>query len=129
MRSTEFLAEAVAAALPYPSISALRSVHNDLLKRQLTAGGSPELLGAAEDFVRRGRETGALLDNSDDRWSAQSALDYWAAALYRVDRREVDSTLAELDPELAPELDDALCPYVGLEAFRESRHFFGRSRL
>jgi hypothetical protein len=125
-------AEPVAAASPpFPSLSALRSVHNDLLKRQHEGGTSPELLAAAEELVRRGRETGALLDAPDDRWSAQSALDYWAAALYRVDRREVDSTLAELDPELAPELDDALCPYVGLEAFREIQHevFFGRSRL
>jgi energy-coupling factor transporter ATP-binding protein EcfA2 len=118
-------------ALPFPSLGALRSVHSDLLKRQQAGGSSPELLDAAETFVRRGRETGALLDSQDDRWSAQSALDYWSSALYRLAGREVDSTLAEFDPGLAPTLDEALRPYVGLAAFQEGQHelFFGRSRL
>ena len=39
--------------------------------------------------------------------------------------------LAEFDPSVAPELNDALCPYVGLDAFLEANHhlFFGRQRL
>ena len=119
------------AALPFPSLEALRSVHNELLKTQQAGGANPTLLATAENFIRQGRETGALLDSPADRWSAQSALDYWASILYRIGRREVDSTLADLDPERAPSLADDLCPYVGLEAFRESHHdvFFGRSRL
>jgi hypothetical protein len=115
----------------FPSLSALRSAHSDLLKRQAKNGDTQDFWIAVEDFLQRGQETGAFLDSPEDRWSAQSALDYWASALFRVDGREVDPILAELDPTLAPELDDSLCPYVGLEAFRESQHelFFGRSRL
>src|SRR5262249_34017685 len=42
-----------------------------------------------------------------------------------------DSTLAEFDPQLAPVLLDELCPYLGLDAFREDdgNKFFGRGEL
>lgn len=118
-------------APPFPSLSSLRRAHGDLLKLQAAHRDTPELIDAIEDFLRRGQETGALLDSPQDRWSAQSVLDYWASALYRLGHRDVDPVLAELDPTLAPALDDQHCPYVGLEAFRPSQHdlFFGRSRL
>lgn len=117
--------------LPFPSLSALRSAHSELLKRQAASGNTSDFVDTVEDFLQRGQETGALLDTPDDRWSAQSALDYWASALYRIGQRDVDPTLVEFDPALAPALDDALCPYVGLEAFHENDRelFFGRSRL
>lgn len=117
--------------LPFPSLSALRSAHSELLKRQAANGNTPDLVEAVEGFLQRGQETGALLDAPDDRVSAQSALDYWASTLYRIGQRDVDPLLAEFDPALAPALEDALCPYVGLEAFHENDRelFFGRSRL
>ncbi len=42
-----------------------------------------------------------------------------------------DATLAEFDPELAPLLPDELCPYVGLDPFREATRnlFYGRERM
>jgi len=115
----------------FPSLASLRAAHAELLKRHRESGDTPELLAEIEDFIRRGQATGALLDAEDDRWAGQSLLDYWATLLYRIGREPPDATLAEFDPSLAPELDDALCPYVGLDAFREINHdvFFGRQRL
>lgn len=67
----------------------------------------------------------------DDRWAAQSLLDYWSALLYRAELEPPDTTLVDFDPSLAPDLPDDLCPYLGLEAFREANQhlFFGRQRL
>ena len=115
----------------FPSLESMRIVHTDLLKRFRTDGASAELIAEVEAFIRRGTATGALLDSDADRWAAQSQLDYWATKLYRPDYEPPDATLAEFDPQLAPELDDLLCPYVGLDAFHETdqSNFFGRERL
>jgi hypothetical protein len=117
--------------LRFPSLTSLRAAHGEILRRQRESSGSPELQADVETFIRRGRATGALLDENEDRWEAQSILDYWATYLFRADRRTVDATLDDFDPELAPDLNDADCPYVGLDAFRESRFevFFGRQRM
>ena len=113
------------------SLAPLRVVHRDLLQRHREDGATPELVTQLEAFICQGRETGALLDEEEDRRAAQSLLDYWATLLHRAGYEPPDSTLAEFDPILAPELDDANCPYRGLDTFRESHHalFFGRSRL
>ncbi len=117
--------------LPFPSLAALRTAHIDLLKRYRESAGSPATLAEAVDFISRGSATGVLLDSDDDRAAGQSLLDYWSTLLYREGHEPPDATLAEFDPELAPELDDVLCPYLGLEAFRETNSmiFFGRARL
>src|SRR5262249_59995421 len=82
---------------------------------------------------------------------AEGVLDYWASLLYRhqpaLARGEpppgpqarvpdpaslpAGPVLAEFDPGQAPQLDDALCPYLGLDAFREANQdkFFGREWL
>src|SRR5262245_42432031 len=114
----------------FPSLESLRAAHGDLLRRA-QSGHSPELLDEIADFVQRGRATGALLDADGDRWSAQSLLDYWTTTLYRASREVPDGTLDEFDPSLAPTLPDARCPYLGLDAFQESRSdvFFGRQRV
>ncbi len=120
-----------AGSLRYPSLAALQVAHNDLLKRQRGAGDAPEFLAEIGAFMCEGAATGALLAETDDRRAAQTLLDYWAARLYRVGEEPPDSTLAEFDPLLAPELPDELCPYLGLDAFREADHdkFFGRREL
>ncbi|MDX2241453.1 MAG: hypothetical protein NW224_12280 [Leptolyngbyaceae cyanobacterium bins.302] len=117
--------------LPYPSLAAMRTVHSQLLKRHREAGNLPELLTEIKDFIYRGRTTGTVLDRDEDRWAAQSLLDYWTASLYRFEHEPPDATLLEFDPSLAPTLEDSLCPYLGLEAFREKNKnlFFGRQRL
>jgi len=118
-------------AISFPSLSSLRSDHSELLKRHREIGSTSEMLAEIEEFIYRGRATGALLDTDEDRWASQSLLDYWSAILYRAGRESPDATLAEFDPALAPELDDARCPYLGLEAFREEKSnlFYGRQGL
>ncbi len=118
-------------AIGFPSLSSLRSAHSELLKRHRESGSTTELLAEMEEFIYRGRATGALLDADEDRWASQSLLDYWSAILYRAGREPPDATLAEFDSALAPELNDARCPYLGLEAFREEKSnlFYGRQRL
>lgn len=118
------------AALRFLSLASLRAAHGELLQRQHTAAPS-ELRAEVETFLRRGQSTGALLDEDEERWEAQSILDYWATFLFRADRTRIDATLADLDPELAPDLPDDACPFVGLDAFGESRFevFFGRQRM
>jgi energy-coupling factor transporter ATP-binding protein EcfA2 len=115
----------------FPSLSSLRAAHGRLLKRQFEAGETAELLDEVEAFIEQGRATGALLDVEDDRWASQGLLDYWVAVLYRAEREPPDATLADFEPMLAPELDDAACPYVGLDAFGEadSQIFFGRQPI
>jgi sugar lactone lactonase YvrE/energy-coupling factor transporter ATP-binding protein EcfA2 len=115
----------------FPSLASLRAAHSELLKRHRESGSTTELLTEIEEFIYRGRATGALLDSDEDRWASQSLLDYWSAIFYRAGREPPDATLAEFDPALAPELDDARCPYLGLEAFREEKSnlFYGRQRL
>ncbi len=112
----------------FPSLAALRDAHTDLLERRGESDTPPELLPEITSFLRRGRATGVLLDAPSDRRMAQSLLDYWATLLYRLDRRLVEVTLDDFDPELAPKLDDDDRPYVGLDAFLEKDHprFFGR---
>jgi hypothetical protein len=118
-------------AVRFPSLVSLRAAHNDLLKRYRATGDTPDTLAAVQQFIQRGRATGALLDAEADRWAAQTQLDYWSTQLYRPGQIPLDATLDDFDPSLAPELDDALCPYLGLDAFHENnqRVFFGRERL
>src|SRR5437870_4223412 len=128
------------SAIRFPSLTSLRAAHTELLKRYRnedsgvdsgpesgSGTSSAAALNEVVDFIRRGVATGALLDADSDRWSAQSVLDYWSTTAFRAGRSVADSSLAEFDPELAPTLDDALCPYVGLDAFREADNnlFFG----
>jgi WD40 repeat protein len=115
----------------FPSLASLRAAHADLLKRHREAGEAPETLAAVAAFLQRAQAAGALLDDDDDRRAAQSLLNYWTALLYRAGQEPPEATLADFDPALAPELPDALCPYLGLDAFGEvnSGVFFGRRRL
>jgi hypothetical protein len=114
----------------FASASALRAAHSDLLKRERTAQDIPVFLHEVSDFVQRGRTTGALIDSDNERSASQSMLDYWATLLYEKTSDLPNTTLDVFNPLLAPKLDDALCPYRGLDAFHESdQHvFFGRRR-
>ncbi|MCI0529034.1 MAG: hypothetical protein L0Y56_16475, partial [Nitrospira sp.] len=121
----------VKSLLRFPSLSSLRDTHGELLRRHRELGNTPEFLAEIDTFIREGRALGALLDADEDRWVSQDILDYWANMLYSVGYMPPDTTLVDFDVTLAPELPDALCPYLGLEAFQEGNHdlFFGRQRL
>ena len=114
----------------FPSLASLRVAHSALLKRNREEGNEA-ILAEIEAFIDRGKATGAVLDDESDRWSAQSLLDYWSSILYRNGHEAPDATLVEFDTALAPDLDDDLCPYLGLEAFDEANQhlFFGRQAL
>jgi len=121
----------VAADEAFPSLASMRDAHGRLLQRRRESGDTPGFLAEVDSFIRRGQAAGVLLDVDEARSASQSLLDYWANALYRAGSSPPDATLAEFDAALAPELDDTLCPYLGLDAFRPEKHelFFGRQRL
>ncbi len=129
--STETATRPAAEPTPFPSLLSMRAVHRELLKRQREAGNTPAFMEALDDFVWRARASGTLLDRDADRQAAQSLLDYWSTRLYRLGQDLPEAILADFDPSLAPELDDRLNPYMGLEAFQLSNRgfFFGRQRF
>ena len=116
----------------FPSLASLRAAHTELLKRHREQGNEPAVLAENEQLMWRGHATGAVLDDEDDRWTAQGLLDYWSSVLERAGQVvPPEATLVDFDPAVAPDLSDELCPYLGLEAFRaENQHlFFGQQRL
>ena len=84
----------------FPSLDVLRTNHLDLLKRHRESGNTPEFLEEIKKFIQRGRATGALLDDEDDRWGAQSLLDYWISLLAHAGFESPDATLVDFDPDL-----------------------------
>lgn len=115
----------------FPSLAALRAAHSKLLDAHRTQADNADFWQAVASFLQRGSRSGALIDREEERWTAQSLLDYWSATAYSTGRTMSDSALVDFDPTLAPTLPDAQCPYVGLAAFVEGRekYFFGRERL
>lgn len=115
----------------FPTLAALRYAHQELLRAMREGSEIAQYTETIVAFIQRGIATGKLLESEDDRLTAQSLLDYWSATLYRAGLVSPDATLAEFDPQLEPELDDASCPYVGLDPFDETNQdrFFGRQRL
>ena len=116
---------------PFTSLTSLRTTHRKLLERRSDNGDTIEYLDEIHAFIEQGRLTGAILDSRSDRWQAQNLLDYWANELSHARREAPDATLVEYDPDLAPTLEDDLCPYLGLETFSINKHtfFFGRNLL
>ncbi|MEM1070604.1 MAG: hypothetical protein AAGI63_17000, partial [Planctomycetota bacterium] len=103
----------VLEVVPFPSLTAMRSVDQRLLKRQRETQNSPDFLQEVEAFIECARETGTLLDADKDRDTAQTLIDYWTTALYRATRKERrDLVLKEFDPAAANvELSDDQFPY------------------
>ena len=120
----------------FGSLERLRAVHSWLLDlySDLETDQVVQDVGFLDDqerFLKFGVATGAILDDKQDRRETQSLLDYWYTVLYRSDRRPQKPRLSQLVESLLPNLDDAECPYLGLDAFREenTRVFFGRRTL
>lgn len=122
------------AATPYRTLASLSEEHADLLKRYnlhrtRKAPADDSLWDRVEEFVRQGAAAGAYINDDAERWTAQSILEYWSAALFRADRMPPGSVLVKFEQRLSEEQVDSECPYVGLEAFRDSKHFYGRQKL
>ncbi len=92
---------------PFPSLSALRDAHSQLLKQYRDSSSKHKLIKQIEGFIQRGRATGTLLGDDEDRWDAQTCLDYWATILCDNGYESPDTTLVEFGPlaKLAKTLD------------------------
>ncbi len=116
---------------PYPSLTVLRDEHRTLLQNRREDGNTAVFITQISTFIQRGTATGVLLAAESDRFDAQNLLDFWENELHHLQREAPEATLAEYDPELAPELDDTLSPYIGLDAFnaQNSSLFYGRETI
>ena len=123
--------EAVSAENAYCSYVLLMDAHNELLQRQSKGAEREDYLTAIQDFLKKAQATGAVLQHPDERYTAQSLLNYWTTVLYRADITYSDElTLASYDPRINVEIEDEDCPYPGVRAFKEEeqKFFFGRQR-
>lgn len=116
-----------------------QAVHSFSTIEELVTGHT-ELIQSADqskekvrEFVSKGVQAGTLLENTDDRLTAQSLLNYWLTVLYRIDGEAPppDAVLADYVPPTDQDFEAAQCPYVGLSPFREEDRdsFFGRDLL
>jgi len=121
----------VTKADSFPSIAELRSAHRDLLQRRRDIGPTDQFWEEVKAFIEHGRNTGTVIDGDEDRWDAQNLLDYWSNELLHGTQETPDATLRSFDSSQAPELDDSLCPYLGLDAFSIANKdlFFGRDQF
>ena len=122
---------------PFENLGELRREHDRLLERYgaLVQGddstdGEARATDSMKDeiaaFVARGLATGGVLDAYPERTTAQTLVDYWVTLQIRCGHDASRRRLTGFDERRLPELDDALCPYVGLEPFHDSKNFFGR---
>jgi len=124
----------------FESASELREAHAHLLEaleyqlgqvgpdagRGAEAAALARLEPEIRKFVERGAATGAYVEEITERIACQSLLDYWVSSLSHAGTHMRGVRLARFDAEQLPDLKDKLCPYVGLEAFRDRTFFFGR---
>jgi tetratricopeptide (TPR) repeat protein len=109
-----------ATARPYATLDEMRAAHSRLLRRcgeHPTRDPSIDLLAGTREFLARGRETGELLGDSEDRLDAQSMLNYWATFLYRYSPHvEDEPPVAALRPFGASEWSGITGPDDALDA-------------
>jgi WD40 repeat protein len=100
---------------PYPSLLVLQTAHADLNKRfRDGATATDDVWQDIETFIAKGRVTGALLTDDNERYAAQSLLDYWATTIYRYKQQSLDTTLFPFDESSITELTDDDYPYKNL---------------
>jgi WD40 repeat protein len=96
----------------FPSLLALQTAHAELSK--LCRDGavvSDEVWQEVKTFIVKGKATGTRLDDDNERYAAQSLLDYWATMLYRYKQDSLDTTLLPFDESSISELTDEDYPY------------------
>lgn len=87
-----------------PSLASFRIEHGKMLKLHRKRGNDREVLDKIAQLISKGQATGALLASEDDRWAAQSLLDYWSSLLYRAGYEAPDANLLDFDPSLSLDL-------------------------
>lgn len=123
--------------MPFENLGDLRREHDQLLERYNSLiGGDDSSEGETQaaaamkseiaDFIDRGLATGVVLDAYSERTTAQTLVDYWITLQIRCGEEVRRRRLAGFDEQRLPELDDSLCPYVGLEPFHDDTYFYGR---
>ncbi|MGB9179863.1 MAG: AAA family ATPase, partial [Pyrinomonadaceae bacterium] len=114
----------------FPSFTALRVAHSELLQRDPEEGNHDDYLRDVEEFIGKGQATGAILASEEERRASQSMLNYWVTVLYRARRKPPNATLKEYTPTFTLDIKDVPCPYPGVRPFEEheSKFFFGRQR-
>ena len=130
---------------PYQTLPEFQQAHEALLERFDAGEEAAAAQDAGDDqakergclvammeplreFMSRAAAGGAYLYESRERRAAQGLLDYWASLCYGANLDMPRPLLAPHDAALMPQLNEADCPYVGLEAFgeRNAANFFGR---
>ncbi len=91
---------------PFASLDILRDAHKDLLKHYRDQEITSAIADVIKEFIRRGQATGALLEDEEERWDAQSRLDYWAAKLQQAGHELPSAILSEFNPTV--ELDNVI---------------------
>jgi hypothetical protein len=131
----------------FPSLTALRGGHADLLRRHQALEGELPASFVAEirACLDKAVATGAILDGDEERWDAQTLLNYWTTVLYSAETSHPSArlgsgapqptapppVLAEFDPEVAAAEVGEANPYRGLQAFDKDDEtvFFGRRKV
>jgi formylglycine-generating enzyme required for sulfatase activity/energy-coupling factor transporter ATP-binding protein EcfA2 len=119
---------------PFMSFVAFQEAHRALLqaRREEPRGQESDLFwDQVTAFLQRGAKAGIYMDEEPDREAAQGLLDYWHTQLFHTGRETPEAFLVDFDPLTQPKLEDALCPYVGLTAFKAGQQhlFYGRESL
>jgi tetratricopeptide (TPR) repeat protein len=119
---------------PFASFLEMQAAYNNLTHRYgetLPGDTPPNVLDSAEEFIARGRKTGMLLADPDERWDAQNMVNFWAKIVYRYRRAPGDEPviatiypfggLASTDADVGPVPFQAPPEprgmYVGRESF------------
>lgn len=120
--------------IPFMSFTSMRDSHRALLKerrKKKDAEDKSAFWEGVTEFLHRGAEAGAFIDNTEDREAAQSLLDYWHNQLFHAGKETPEAVLIDFDATTQPKIPDSRCPYIGLESFNEdNKHlFYGRDLL
>jgi WD40 repeat protein len=113
------------------SLEHLREQHLALLEQQPSEQWDSQFQQQVQRFITQTQASGVFFGQQIERRAAQSMIDFWIAARYRVNIDSPFTVLAPFDPARTPPLADQPCPYVGLAPFDEAQAtiFFGRQRL
>jgi hypothetical protein len=103
--------------IPFASFAILRNAHRDLLKLYQDKEITSAIAYDIKEFIRRGQATGALLEDEENRWDAQSRVDYWVVKLQRAGQELTSAILAEFNPTV--ELDYVIQCIVAGESTAE----------